>query len=76
MDSPAIATLIKMMESLPEAEQNRVVEAVRAYIADLQDEAEWDQSFSKSQDQLTRAAQKAKQQIRENNSQPFDLGKL
>jgi hypothetical protein len=50
VDSPAIATLIKMMETLPEAEQNQVVETVRSYIANLQDEAHWDQLFGQTQE--------------------------
>ena len=76
MESPAIATLIKMMETLPEPEQNQVVEAVRAYIANLQDEADWDQLFSNTQGQLREAARKARQQIKENRSEPFDLNLL
>lgn len=76
MESPAIATLIKMMETLPEAEQNQVVETVRAYIADLQDEADWDTLFNQTQAKLTEAGRKAQRQINENRSQPFDLNRL
>ena len=38
MSSPAIITVIKMMESLPEDKQNKIVEHLRDYIQDLQDE--------------------------------------
>jgi hypothetical protein len=76
MESPAIATLIKMMESLPEDEQNQVVEAIRAYIADLQDEVSWDNSYKQTQDKLAKTARRAKHQIRENGSQPLDLNEL
>jgi hypothetical protein len=42
MSSKAIATVQKMLESLPEEAQERVVEHLREYILDLQDELEWD----------------------------------
>jgi hypothetical protein len=67
MDSPAIITLIKMMETLPESDQIQVVEAVREYIADLQDEVKWDNTFYQTQDKLAKAARKARKQIREKN---------
>ena len=38
MPSPAIATVVKMLESLPEAVQDHVAEHLREYRADLQDE--------------------------------------
>ena len=38
MSSPAINTVIKMMESLPKEEQDGIVEHLREYIQDLQDE--------------------------------------
>jgi len=76
VESPAIATLIKMMETLPEAEQNQVVETVRAYIANLQDEADWDQLFSQTQARLIKTAHQAKRQIKENHSKPFELEQL
>jgi len=42
MSSEAIATVIKMIESLPETAQERVVDHLREYITELQDELEWD----------------------------------
>jgi len=38
MESNAIATVVKMMESLPESEQNHLVEHLREYITEIQDE--------------------------------------
>ncbi len=64
MSSPAINTVIKMMESLPEDKQDKIVEHLREYIQDLQDEQKWNNSFHKSQDKLIAAAKLAKQQIR------------
>jgi len=42
MSSPAITTVVKMLESLPEAMQDHVVEHLYDYLADLQDELQWD----------------------------------
>jgi len=63
MSSTAIATLIKMMETLPEPTQHNVVEHLRDYMEDLQDELQWDTTFKKTQSQLKTAAQKARQEI-------------
>lgn len=41
MSSEAVATVMKMMESLPETVQERVVEHLREYIEELQDELQW-----------------------------------
>lgn len=62
MSSTAIATVIKMLESLPEPTQNQVVEHLREYLQDLQDEIEWDNQFKKTQQQLVTAAQRAKEE--------------
>jgi len=45
MPSPAITTIIKMVESLPDELQEQLVEYVRAYIAEIEEEKRWDQSF-------------------------------
>lgn len=62
MSSTAVATMIKMVESLPETTQNQVVEHLREYLADLQDEIRWDSLFQKTQSQLMIAARRAKQE--------------
>ena len=72
MASPAIATLVKMMESLPDGSQDQVVEHLRDYIADLQDELEWDIAFKTTQPQLVAAARRAKQEIADGLAKPFD----
>lgn len=76
MSSTAITTVIKMMELLPEAVQNQVVEHLREYIEDLRDEMQWDTSFQKTQQQLVAAAQKAKQEIAEGKARPLDYNQL
>ncbi|NJM71872.1 MAG: hypothetical protein HC862_17660 [Scytonema sp. RU_4_4] len=76
MSSAAIATVIKMMESLPEAVQDQVVEHLREYVEDLRDELQWDISFQKTQQQLVAAVQKAKQEIAEGKAKPLDYNQL
>lgn len=68
----AIMTVTKMLESLPEAVQERVVEHLREYLADLQDELEWDNLFEQTQPQLAAAARRAKQEIAQGRAQPMD----
>jgi hypothetical protein len=76
MSSTAIATVIKMMESVPETMQDQVVEHLREYLEDLQDELQWDTLFKKTQPQLIAAARRAKKEIAEGLAQPMDYGQL
>lgn len=76
MSSAAIATVLKMMESLPETTQDQVVEHLRDYIADLQDELQWDISFKETQPQLIAAARRARQEIAEGHAKPLDYDLL
>ncbi len=76
MSSNAIATVIKMMESLPENVQNQVADHLREYLEDLRDELQWEDTFKKTQNKLVCAAQLAKKQIEEGYSQPMDYDKL
>jgi hypothetical protein len=76
MSSTAIATVTKMLESLPETAQAQVVEHLREYIEDLRDELEWDALFSKTQPQLVTAAKRAKQEIVEGRAKPLDENQL
>jgi hypothetical protein len=76
MSSAAITTLVKMVESLPDELQEKVVEHIRDYIADLEDEKRWDTSFQRTQGNLVAAAQKAKQEIAAGQSVPMDYEQL
>ncbi|MEA5618746.1 hypothetical protein VB711_12990 [Cronbergia sp. UHCC 0137] len=76
MSSPAIATVIKMMESLSEDVQDKVAEHLREYLEDLQDEIKWDNSFKKTQAQLMASAQRAKREIAQGLAKPMDYDKL
>jgi len=76
MASMAIATVTKMMETLPEPTQDQVVEHLREYLADLQDEVRWDTLFKKTQPQLIAAARRARQEIAQGLAKPMDYEQL
>ena len=76
MSSENIATVTKMLESLPETAQVQLIEHLREYIASLQNELEWDNLVSKTQNNLIKAAKQAKQEIAEGKSQPMNYQKL
>lgn len=76
MSSTAIATITKMMETLPESTQEQAVEHLREFIAEMQDETRWDALFKKTQKQLVAAAQRAREEIAVGRAQPMDHDRL
>jgi hypothetical protein len=76
MSSPAITTIVKMVESLPNELQEQVVEHVRIYLAELAEEQRWDRSFKRTEHNLVAAAQKAKAEIAAGLSTPMDHQQL
>jgi len=76
MDSAAAVTIMKMLETLPEPLQDRVVEHVRDYIEDLRDEARWNESFSRTEEGLVQAARQTRKAIAEGEATPLDVDKL
>jgi hypothetical protein len=76
MPSAATTTVIKMLEALPEQAQDRVVEHLREYIEDLQDEVLWNESFSRTQSNLISVAQRVRKEIAEGKAAPLDIEKL
>ncbi len=76
MSSAAIATVTKMLETLPETVQAQVAEHLREYIEDLGDELKWDNSFKRTQAKLVEVACRAKQEIAEGKAQPMDYEQL
>lgn len=76
MSSEAITTIVKMIESLPEETQDQVVNHLREYIDELQDEIKWEQSFERTQSQLIAAAKKAKQEVAKGKATAMDYDQL
>ncbi len=76
MSATAVATVVKMLELLPDPVQDRVAEHIREYIEDLRDELQWDSTFKKTQSQLVAAARRAKQEIAAGQAKPLDPDQL
>ena len=76
MTSMAIATAVKLLETLPEAEQARVVDHLREYVHELQDEAALDALLNDTQPHLIAAARLAKQEMAAGLAKPLDEDEL
>jgi hypothetical protein len=76
MSSTSVATVVRMLESLPESVQDQVVAHLRDYIEDLRDELEWDAAFQNTQGQLVAAARRAKAETEAGQAQPLNLDEL
>ena len=72
MTSKAIATVVRMMESLPEPAQEQIVAHLRRYLEELQDEHRWDSLFQRTKPQLIAAAKRAKEEIAAGQAKPMD----
>jgi hypothetical protein len=73
MSAEAITTVVKMMETLPDNAQSQVVEYIKNYIADLQEELRWDENFKKTESNLIQKARLAKKQIAEGKARPLKI---
>lgn len=76
MFSENITTIIKMIESLPENQQEKIAEHLREYIADLEDEIRWDIQFKNTQLELSKIAKEVRKEIAEGKAKDFDYEKL
>lgn len=76
MSTAAIATVVKMMSELPEPTQEQVVDRLREYLLELQDELEWERLVKRTQPQLKAAARRAKEEIAAGKSSPMDYDRL
>ena len=76
MSSENIATVTKIIESLPDSLQQQVVDHLKEYIETLQEEKEWDNLVNKNQTKLIDFAKKAKQEIAEGKAKPMDYDQL
>lgn len=76
MSTTAIATVVTMLENLPESTQTQVVDHLREYLADLEDEAQWDMNFAQTESSLIAAAKLARQQKNAGKSEPMNFDRL
>ena len=76
MASTAIATVVKMLETLPEEAQDQAVEHLRDYLKEVKENARWDDTFKKTQSQLIAAGRRAKKEIAEGKAKPLNHSEL
>jgi len=72
MTTATTETIVKILDTLPEALQDRVLDHLYDYLQDIREEEQWQKSFSRSQNKLAAAAKKARAEIAEGKSSPFD----
>jgi hypothetical protein len=76
MPSTAIVTVVRMLEELSEAAQNQIVDHLREYLQDLQDEVRWENTFEKTHANLVAAARRAKREVADGQAKPLDYDQL
>lgn len=76
MESVAITTAVRLLESVPETMRERAVESLRECLADPRHEARWDKTFSETGSLLDELARKARADIDAGLAGPFDPGRL
>ena len=74
--SKAIETALKMLESLPEKAQERVLESLRNLVEEARDEASWDEQFEQKKAGLMAAARKAREEVAAGKAKDMDYEKL
>ena len=74
--SKASETAVKMIESLPEPAQEKVVEALRAIVEDARDETNWDKLVQRKKSGLAAAARKARKEIAAGKARDMDYDDL
>lgn len=71
-----VQTVTKLLEAFPSAVQDQAVERLREYLADINDELRWDESFERTSDKLAEVARHVREQFKNGETEPFDLEKL
>ncbi len=75
MAMPAMNTILKMLENLPEPALGRVAEHLRDYLAEMRDEEKWETSYKRTQSKLIAAARRARKEIAEGKTEPMDFNR-
>ncbi|MBI3079068.1 MAG: hypothetical protein HYY85_19115 [Deltaproteobacteria bacterium] len=74
--SKATETAIKMLESLSEEAQERVVEGLRDLVEEVRDEERWDLLFEERKAGLMTAARRAREEVAAGKAEGMDYDKL
>ena len=76
MSTATIETVTRMLEAFPESVQDRAVEHLREYLADITDDLRWDESFERTSERLLETARHVREQLKNGKTEPFDLERL
>lgn len=76
MSAASVATVVQMMESLPDSVQDQVIKRLSEYIEELRDELRWDESFKRSETKLAELARQAREDIRRGKAEPLNMDEL
>jgi len=74
--SKASETAVKMIESLPEAAQEKIVEVLRDLVEEAREEANWDKLVQRKKSGLAAAARKARKEIGTGKARDMDYDDL
>ena len=69
-------TLTKMIESLPEPLQKKLLDEITPLISEALDDAEWETQFQRENEKLIKLAGQVKEQISTGQATPMDFSKL
>lgn len=69
-------TVTKMIESLPEHLQKKLLDEITPIISEAIDEAKWEDQFQRGSSKIVEIAGEVNEQISKGNSEPMDFSKL
>ena len=69
-------TITKMIESLPDHLQKKLLDEITPIISEALDEAKWESQFQKGNSRLAELAEGVKDRISKGEAEPMDLSKL
>ena len=69
-------TVTKMIESLPEHLQKKLLDEITPIIAEALDEAKWETQFQRSGSKLAERAEEVRDQMSKGGTEPMDFSKI
>ena len=69
-------TVTKMIESLPEHLQKKLLDEITPIISEALDEAKWEEQFQRGSSKLVELSEGVKDRISTGSIEPMDLSKL
>ena len=74
--SDSVETLTRVITQLPESMQDRVIEDVKAIVAEALDETRWQQLYQKTPEKLSDVAKRVRSQVASGKAKPMDYDSL